>query len=176
MLTHAHNYSCSTSREVVLGKYDVDDDQEGITRKISEKNIIIHEQYKVEQRGLQSGFQVNDIALIHLNEPVELFSESPTTSNVIPICLPWSENDFTRDWKGYKSDNEIAHVTGWGRVPGRLFGHIQRRCEFGVGATDGVLRVAKVEVTNNRCETEFPQDFDSKKRICVGGGEGKFNV
>ena len=61
-----------------------------VRRKItSEDQIIIHENYNP---NAQNNIE-NDIALVRLNEPVPLFTEDPTKSIAMPICLPWSEND-----------------------------------------------------------------------------------
>ena len=94
-------------REIVLGEHTTDKDPDcpkkkgpgskggtcapkKIVRKAEE--IIIHEDYKTLNDGV-----VNDIALIRLSEPVPLFSEEPTISNVIPVCLSWNSDDPGRD-------------------------------------------------------------------------------
>ena len=65
-----------------------------ITRKITSKDqIIVHENYTASEA---ENTLINDIALIRLNEPVMLNSESPATSSVMPICLPWNKDDFAR--------------------------------------------------------------------------------
>ena len=65
-----------------------------ITRKITSKDqIIVHENYTASEAD---STLINDIALIRLNEPVMLNSESPATSSVMPICLPWNKDDFAR--------------------------------------------------------------------------------
>ena len=116
---------------------------------------------------------VNDIALIRLNEAVPLFSES-TISNVIPICLPWPEDDFARNWNGYERDDAKASVTGWGWIPINIESSLKNICEYGVGTYKGTLRVAEVEINNKQCQIDFPRDFDPKRRICVG--KGKFRI
>ena len=65
-----------------------------ITRKITSKDqIIVHEDYTASEAN---STLINDIALIRLNEPVMLNDESPSTSSVMPICLPWNKDNFAR--------------------------------------------------------------------------------
>ena len=108
-----------------------------------------------------------------MNELVALHSESPTISKIEPICLPWLEN-YGINWDGYEKEGKSATVTGWGRVPIKLKNSQRNRCQFGVSAVDGVLREAKVEINNNKCATEFPEDYQPDKKICVGGEKGKY--
>ena len=117
---------------------------------------------------------MNDIALIRLNEPIALHSESPTISKIEPICLPWLKN-YGRNWDGYEKEGKTATVTGWGRVHITLKDSLQNQCKFGVATVDGVLREAKVEINNNKCATEFPEDYQTETKICVGGEKGKWN-
>ena len=60
-----------------------------ITRTVSK--TIVHESYNTKNNR-------NDIALLRLNESVPLFNENPMISAVLPVCLPWSDEElFTED-------------------------------------------------------------------------------
>jgi len=155
--------------EVRLGEWKTGDDRPFETRKISEENVIIHEEYRVESNGIQ----VNDITLVRLNEPVDLFAETGR-SRIAPICLPWSEDNFAYNWPGYETEDN-AIVTGWGWVPIRIARLSKNICKFGVAAHSGVLRYAKVDINNKQCKKDFPEDFEPKTRICVGKLSGDPN-
>ena len=103
-------------REIVFGEHTVGTDPDCINgglcsaKKITRKpdQIIIHEDYLYY--GSTDGFyNLNDIALIRLNESVPLYSEDPEKSSVIPICLPWQENNSARNL----DDDTNVIMTGW---------------------------------------------------------------
>ena len=65
-----------------------------ITRTVSK--AIVHENYNTKDNK-------NDIALLRLNESVPLFNENPIISAVLPVCLPWSNEElFTEDAENVK--------------------------------------------------------------------------
>ena len=110
------NNNISVFREIVFGEHTVGTDPDCINgglcsaKKITRKpdQIIIHEDYLYY--GSTDGFyNLNDIALIRLNEPVPLYSEDPEKSSVIPICLPWQENNSARN---LNEDTNVI-MTGW---------------------------------------------------------------
>ena len=97
-------------REIVFGEHQFGSDPDcinknggkcaakKITQKITEDQITIHEDYLFY--GTTNGFyNLNDIAIIRLKEPVPLNSEDPLKSPVIPICLPWSRNNSAQNLK-----------------------------------------------------------------------------
>ena len=99
----SHNVLFSTSsREVVLGEHDVrkDPDCENcprkITRKIGKNNCLVHEGF-INSPEVTGETYRNDIALIRLDEPVLLHSDDPKSSGLIPVCLPWSEDQPSRN-------------------------------------------------------------------------------
>merc|ERR1712008_100778 len=57
----------------------------------------------------------NDIALLRLSESVPLFNENPMISAVLPVCLPWSDEELSTE------DAEKGIVTGWGRITNNLW-------------------------------------------------------
>ena len=107
------------SREIVFGEHTVGTDPYciegglGSAKKITRKPdqiIIQHEDYLYH--GTTDGFyNLNDIALIRLNEPVPLYSEDPEKSFVIPICLPCQENNSARNL----NDETNVIMTGWNK-------------------------------------------------------------
>ena len=104
--------------EIVLGETIVGEDPDcwssgsprkcltGIIKRYISK-IIVHEDYI----GYKNNFQ-NDIALIRVDRPIPLFSEDSSLSSIIPICLPWLENDPGRNL----AEGEELMFTGWGRT------------------------------------------------------------
>ena len=104
-------------REVVLGEHDVrqDPDPKGcegdkcfpkkIVKKVS--RIIKHKDYAGREPNT-----VNDIALIRLDEPVLLYQEDQRKSAVMPVCIPWNEND---PGNYILEDGANTLITGWGR-------------------------------------------------------------
>jgi secreted trypsin-like serine protease len=176
VLTAAHCVDNIT--EVVLGELNVKTDPDckkndrtkcaprKITRKITSKDqIILHENYI-------SGIDIlkNDIALIKLNEPVTLYDEDATNSYVMPICLPWSDDNFIKtNWANVESKN--ATVAGWGST-GRYLKQLENIVYFGV--TTPHLQTAKVPFTNEKCRQDHPEYFDQKTHLCAGG-EINFN-
>ena len=75
-----------------------------ITRKVAK--TIIHEDYNAAPPF------PNDIALILLDEAVPLYQENPGVSFVIPVCLPWNENNPGNNL--IQGDKLL--VVGWGRT------------------------------------------------------------
>jgi len=182
VLTAAHcmfqvsgNFSKNHPTEVVLGELRIDTDPDctnngrscaprKITREIkTDDQIIVHENY---QPGSQT--QVNDIALIRLNEPVPLYDDDPKSSNVRPVCLPWQENDPGRDLK----ENKKAVVTGWGRVKTSLK-DLERKQKFGASARN--LLYVRLPIANQVCEDDpdLEQYWDPETKICAGGKQGQ---
>ena len=109
-------------REIVLGETIVGEDPDcwgrgspskcltGIIKRYISK-IIVHDDYseapnKQEYTGLPD--TQNDIALIRVDRPIPLFSEDSSLSSIIPICLPWLENDPGRNL----AEGELLMFTG----------------------------------------------------------------
>ena len=116
IIIYVSNNNISVFREIVFGEHTVGTDPDCINgglcsaKKITRKpdQIIIHEDYLYY--GSTDGFyNLNDIALIRLNESVPLYSEDPEKSSVIPICLPWDENSSARNL----NDDTNVIMTGW---------------------------------------------------------------
>ena len=108
------------SREIVLGETIVGEDPDcwgrgspskcltGIIKRYISK-IIVHEDYS------QAPLFLNDIGLIRVDRPIPLFSEDSSLSSIIPVCLPWLENDPGRNL----AEGEELMFTGWGRTSKR---------------------------------------------------------
>lgn len=94
-----------------------------------------------------------------MNEPIPLFSEDPSKSSVIPVCLPWKEDDPGR---ALKEGDQLLN-TGWGRKT-----NDQTSTEYGVSSRS--LQSIKVPyVKNEKCWSKR-QDVE----LCAGG-KGKGN-
>ena len=76
-----------------------------ITRVVSK--TIVHENYNTNDNK-------NDIALLRLNESVPLFNENPMISAVLPVCLPWSDEElFTEDAEKVKLVSLDCSFLAW---------------------------------------------------------------
>ncbi|XP_011642656.1 trypsin-7-like [Pogonomyrmex barbatus] len=104
---------------VGLGMHDIKNPNEGYIAEIDE--IILHEDFESDELH-----DVNDIALIRLQHPVEI------DENVKPACLPHKDSDYT---------GKYVKVTGWGRV------HI--RGEPSQFLRQATLKVMSFEVCKN---------------------------
>jgi hypothetical protein len=159
--------------EVVLGEYNIRTDPDcnkkgdkcslpKITRKItSQDQIIVHEHYVA---SAEDDTLVNDIALIRLNEPVPLNSESPTESSVMPICLPWAKDDFARQ----PLEGTNVTISGWGKVASNI-ADLTRKQILGVSAA--FLQRADVPINNKFCEEDesYKKFFDANVTLCLRG-------
>ena len=101
------------------------------------------------------------------NSITELTLYQKAKSSVTPVCLPWSQDHFTRSLK----DDKFAVVSGWGKT-----------FEFGRELTLAILernnvltkklRKLKVKIANKKC-TGTPITVDQKSQLCAGGEKGK---
>ena len=68
--------------EVIVGEFDLGDDNPGIRRKI--QNITLHEDYDPSNplRG-------NDIALVKVEKEIPISLEN----DIVPVCLPWEPEE-----------------------------------------------------------------------------------
>ncbi|KAM3936802.1 transmembrane protease serine 11D-like [Leptodactylus fuscus] len=141
LVTAAHCFSSSSnvsSWTVVLGTISL---STGYELKL--QNIIIHENYI-------SGVYVNDIALLHLANPITF------TPYIQSACLP-DELDFV-------PDNSSCYVTGWGTLT------------FG-GSLSSVLQQAELKIISSAlCSSYQMYDYLIKpSMICAGYTEGKID-
>ena len=92
-----------------------DPDCETCPKKITRKagKIIVHENYSNSDEVSAETYR-NDIALIRLNESVPLFNENPMISAVLPVCLPWSDEElFTEDAEKVKLVSLDCSFLAW---------------------------------------------------------------
>uniref|UniRef100_A0A8D0HKL9 Chymotrypsin C n=1 Tax=Sphenodon punctatus TaxID=8508 RepID=A0A8D0HKL9_SPHPU len=94
VLTAAHCISNSRKYQVVLGKQNLQEEEDGSVAVAVEK-MIVHEKWN-------SFLIVNDIALIKLAEHVQ------PSEMIQPACLPPAGSLLTQDFPCY--------ITGWGRL------------------------------------------------------------
>ena len=163
-------------REVVLGEYQVgrDPDCTGIRRqscappKITRKvgKTIIHEGYHTTPPF------PNDIALIRLDESVPLFQENPGVSFVMPVCLPWNENNPGNNL--IQGDKLL--VPGWGRITNNKITNYLRH-----KVSTRTLQRHYVTILGKDCSTQEDgylnirgnesddKKFDFTKQFCAGG-------
>ena len=111
-------------------------------------------------------------ALIRLNEPLPFYYDDDVKSAVIPVCLPWNENDIGRNLEaGIK-----LTVTGWGRSTNNEYTNRFNIANYNVPTTLlqklDIPLVSEIECLRVRHYREKLQmDFDLQ--FCAGGEEGK---
>ena len=156
-----------------------------ITRNVSK--IIVHEEYRIQygswekNPSLQSTNIYNDIALIRLNEPVELYQDDyhyNDLGNKIkygakPVCLPWpsTEEEVLREIEGLNNGQKVV-VTGWGRTSNKYWAQTNRIINNKVAVKH--LLYLNTTTANDLCEQTVPTKLDTDIQICAGGDEGKF--
>ncbi|KAM0734717.1 Clotting factor G beta subunit [Formica fusca] len=91
---HCVKWVHTADLSVGIGMHDIENLNEGYIAQIDE--IILHENFESDDLH-----DINDIALIRLQHPIEI------NENVKPICLPHKESDY---------EGHYVKVTGWGRV------------------------------------------------------------
>lgn len=111
-------------------------------------------------------------ALIRLNEPLPFYYDDDVKSAVIPVCLPWNENDIGRNLEaGIK-----LTVTGWGRSTNNEYTNRFNIANYNVPTTLlqklEIPLVSEIECLRVKHYRERLQmDFDLQ--FCAGGEEGK---
>ena len=131
----------------------------GIIKRYISK-IIVHEDYI----GVENHFQ-NDIALIRVDRPIPLFSEDSSLSSIIPVCLPWLENDPGRNL----AEGELLMFTGWGRTSNNgAVSNINLRKNRVSSKKLQQVQLPYLSKDDERCT-----GFDIKdSQICAGGEKG----
>ena len=97
---------------------------------------------------------------IRLDKPVPLFTEDPSKSSILPICLPWSKSDPARSIK----EGDLSLVAGWGASSNDIRITLKRFQKF--GAYHPQLSKAKLPIAN--CQLPV----DKTLQLCAGGAEG----
>ena len=155
-----------TFREVVLGEYIVGIDPDcpflngkrtcappKITRKVAK--TIVHEDYKPNLPF------PNDIALIRFDKAVPLHQENPTTSYVIPICLPWNNDNPGNNL----IEGDKMLVVGWGAITNDKEEYRENLLRHKVPTQ--TLQKLLVPVVGTDCLLQEIVDFT--KQFCAGG-------
>merc|ERR1712241_1371896 len=102
-------------------------------------------------------------ALIRLNEPVPLWIEDPKMSTAIPICLPWSINDPSRNLK----ETTSVIVTGWGVTFGNET--LSKLIFERYGAWSAKLHKAKIPIASSKCTSKKGRfEIDPDLQYCAG--------
>ena len=128
--------------------------------KRSVSRVIVHEDYDPSSQF------ANDIALVRVSESIPLFSEDPSISSVIPICLPWKENDPGRNLK----EGDSLVFTGWGRTIGR--NNLNQRQKL-IRDKVNSKHLQAIELPYFPNENENCSKFKlTNLQICAGGEKG----
>merc|ERR1712004_956320 len=140
LLTAAHCVPQGPSYyTVVLGLHDKDSQLQGRPEKYTVKTIIRHPEYQAQAMGFP-----NDIALIELNEEVDLSNEYVST-----IKLADAGEDFF--------GNENCWITGWGQTK-----------SHGSNRIPNVLQEVNISIYKHKmCELRMAGIGDF--HICLGG-------
>ena len=135
-----------------------------IRRRISNKNIILHEDYD---------YPKHDIALIGMKNPVPLYQEDPKISSVSPICLPWSYGNSSYAYS--IGDGDSAIIAGRGSPFQKSRDEANAKL-INVTASVAHLSQVRIPIANDQCNTRAATrglgriDFD--RQICAGGEKG----
>ena len=158
-------------REVLLGETTVGEDPDcwvskcftpAIKRYISK--IIVHEDYLRILEGENANVE-NDIALIRVDRPIPLFSEDSSLSSIIPVCLPWLENDPGRNL----AEGEILVFTGWGRTSNDQAEYYENIRKDRVASKRlKLLKLPYLSKDDEKCSLYNLLD----SQICAGGEKG----
>ena len=128
-----------------------------ISRKVAK--TIVHEDYKTNPPF------PNDIALIRLDEAVPLHQENPAISSVVPVCLPWSNNNPGNNL--IRGDKLL--VVGWGRITNNK--EQNREMLLRNKVSTRTLQKLLVPIVGTDCSTQeiVKKTFDFTKQVCAGG-------
>jgi len=142
VLTAAHCAADASEMLVMLGAHNVRDASEEGRMELTTTDFFTHPGWS--QISLH-----NDLALVHLPQPVNF------TSEISPVCLPsYSE-------AGEAFAHLEAWASGWGKPTDSA------------DSISPVLREVETEtITNLICALEFPFQI-TKNVICISGAEGK---
>jgi len=134
--------------------------------KRSVNKVIVHENYG------DLFILNNDIALIRVNEPIQLFSEDPGKSSVIPVCLPWKEDDPGR---ALREGDQLIN-TGWGRNNNNKQEGESILKKYHVSSKSlHSVEVPYVSHENKKCTSIESKQQQQDSIICAGGEIGKGN-
>ena len=113
--------------------------------------------------------------MVRLNEPVPLLQDDPDKSSVIPVCLPWSENDPGRNLEKIEEDEGLAILTGWGKISVKVSDTIRKQ-KFGVSVP--ILRRVALPIANNICKNdpELEKFYNQEIMLCAGGKKGNIFI
>jgi len=177
VLTAAHCVDSNARQnlsEIVLGEFKIGTNPDcsssycSMIIKRSADKIIVHDDY-----NHSSAIGIDDIALIRLNESVPLYSEDPSKSGVMPVCLPWfsttdailPENlEFPPEILDLNNGESVI-ITGWGRTNrNNQSSWYQNHLAF-----------VNHRTANDLCQQRFSQKIDTNKILCAGGDQGQRN-
>ena len=134
-----------------------------ISRKVAK--TIVHEDYKTNPPF------PNDIALIRLDEAVPLHQENPAISSVVPVCLPWNNNNPGNNL--IRGDKLL--VVGWGRITNNK--EQNREMLLRNKVSTRTLQKLFVPIVGTNCSTQeiLKKPLDFTKQICAGGEASKLH-
>jgi len=142
VLTAAHCASGASEMLVMLGAHNVREASEEGRLEITTTDFFTHPGWS--QISIH-----NDLALIHLPEPVNF------TDIIRPVCLPGHS----------EADEAFAHLTAWASGWGKPTDQAE--------SISPELREVDTEtITNFVCALEFPLQLN-KNIICISGAHGK---
>ena len=111
-------------------------------------------------------------ALIRLDEQLPFYYDDDVKSAVIPVCLPWNENDIGRNLTAGVN----LTVTGWGRSTNDEYTNRFNLAKFSVPTTKlqkldvplvSTIECLKVKHYKERLQMNFDLQF------CAGGEAGR---
>ena len=146
----------------MLGEYDTETDPDCNPKGCSPKVVKLKPAEIIAHPSYDSVKISNDIALIRLEEKVDI-----DASNIEPICLPWRANS-----PGKNLDSESkATVTGWGRTTNNRF--VANFQFFRNKVSTTKMLQAKVPLIDFETCSQTFQNILEDSTICAGGEDGK---
>ena len=115
----------------------------------------------------------NDIGIIKVDEAIPLAWEDPTTSLIVPICLPLLESDPGQNLA--KGDDRFLFI-GWGKntvITRKNVVEISKNLAENSAFSISPEKVSLSFIPNEECYF-FNNDTSSNDNFCTSGSQGKF--
>ena len=91
-------------------------------------------------------------------------------SVVLPVCLPWNEDDPGRTI----DENDQLLMSGWGQSTNKSSEVIENLQKF--QASTSILQELFVQVNDPKCQEEHPDFTNATTQICIAGERGTYLI
>ena len=114
----------------------------------------------------------NDIGIIKVDKAIPLAWEAPTTSLIVPICLPLKESD---PGQNLAKDDQFIFI-GWGKttvITRKNVVEISKNLAENSAFSISPEKVSLSFIPNKECYF-FNNDTSFNDNFCTSGSQGKF--